>query len=147
LICLLNQCQHFPGFVYQKARLCPDSLSIEIDVRPRRGSKPVCSGCHRRGTAYDLLNLRRFEFIPIWDFAVLLLYHMRRIDCRTCGVGVEELPWAIGKHQQTNRECGLHLSEGRPWRTPSICRADEIPISAIVVRSPVAARAGTTKLS
>ena len=101
LICLLNQCQHFPGFVYQKARLCPDSLSIEIDVRPRRGSKPVCSGCHQRGTAYDMLNLRRFEFIPIWGFAVLLLYHMRRVDCRTCGVRVEELPWAIGKHQLT----------------------------------------------
>ena len=101
LICLLNQCQHFPGFVYQKARLYPDSLSIEIDVRPRRGSKPVCSGCHQRGTAYDLLNLRRFEFIPIWGFAVLLLYHMRRVDCRTCGVRVEELPWAIGKHQLT----------------------------------------------
>jgi hypothetical protein len=28
LICLLNQCQHFPGFVYQKARLCPHSLRI-----------------------------------------------------------------------------------------------------------------------
>ena len=101
LICLLNQCQHFPGFVYQKARLCPHSLSIEIDVRPRRGSKPVCSGCHQRGAAYDLLSLRRFEFIPIWGFAVLLLYHMRRVDCRTCGVRVEELPWAIGKHQLT----------------------------------------------
>jgi len=101
LICLLNQCQHFPGFVYQKARLCPHSPSIEIDVRPRRGSKPVCSGCHQRGTAYDLLSLRRFEFIPIWGFAVLLLYHMRRVDCRTCGVRVEEVPWAIGKHQLT----------------------------------------------
>ena len=101
LICLLNQCQHFPGFVYQKARLCPQSLSIEIDVRSRRGSKPVCSSCHQRGTAYDLLSLRRFEFIPIWGFAVLLLYHMRRVDCRTCGVRVEELPWAIGKHQLT----------------------------------------------
>jgi len=32
---------------------------------------------------------------------VLLLYHMRRVDCSTCGVRVEELPWAIGKHQLT----------------------------------------------
>jgi hypothetical protein len=43
LISLLNHCQHFPGFVYEKARLSPDNLSIEIDVRARRGSKPVCS--------------------------------------------------------------------------------------------------------
>jgi hypothetical protein len=26
---------------------------------------------------------------------------MRRVDCRACGVRVEELPWAIGKHQLT----------------------------------------------
>ena len=40
LITLLNHCQHFPGFVYEKARLCPESSTIEIHVRPRRGSKP-----------------------------------------------------------------------------------------------------------
>src|SRR5246127_3756417 len=101
LICLLNHCQHFPGFVYEKARLSPHSTPIEIDLRPRRGSKPMCSGCHRRGTAYDQLSLRGFEFIPVWGFAVLLLYRMRRVDCRACGVRVEELPWAIGKHQLT----------------------------------------------
>jgi transposase len=101
LICLLNHCEHFPGFVYQKARLCPDDGCIEIDVRPRVGSRPVCSVCHQRGTAYDHTGLRRFEFIPIWNLVVLLVYRMRRVDCRTCGVRVEELPWAIGKHQQT----------------------------------------------
>jgi hypothetical protein len=46
LISLLNQYQHFPGFVYEKARHGADNRSIEITVRPRRGSKPVCSGCH-----------------------------------------------------------------------------------------------------
>jgi hypothetical protein len=40
LITLLNHCQHFPGFVYEKARLSPESSTIEIHVRPRRGSKP-----------------------------------------------------------------------------------------------------------
>jgi hypothetical protein len=29
------------------------------------------------------------------------IYRMRRVDCRACGVRVEELPWAIGKHQLT----------------------------------------------
>jgi transposase len=37
----------------------------------------------------------------MWGFIVLLLYRMRRVDCRYCGVRVEELPWAIGKHQLT----------------------------------------------
>jgi transposase len=101
LISLLNHCQHFPGFVYQKARLCEESGRIEIDMRARVGSKPICSGCHKPGTAYDHLSLRRFEFIPIWGLPVLLLYRMRRVDCRDCGVLVEELPWAMGKHQLT----------------------------------------------
>src|ERR1700731_28079 len=101
LITLLNHCHHFPGFVYEKARLCPQRGLIEIDVRPRRGAKPVCSGCHRPAAGYDHLGLRRFEFVPFWGFMVLLLYRMRRVDCRDCGVRVEELSWAIGKHQLT----------------------------------------------
>jgi transposase len=101
LTTLLNQCQHFAGFVYEKARLCPKTGVIEIDVRPRRGSKPVCSGCHQHAPGYDHLGLRRFDFIPLWGFMVQLLYHMRRVDCRTCGVRVEEVPWAVGKHQLT----------------------------------------------
>src|SRR5258707_1226608 len=101
LITLLNHCHHFPGFVYEKARLCQERGIIEIDVRPRRGAKPVCSGCHEPAAGYDHLGLRRFEFVPFWGFVVLLLYRMRRVDCRACGVRVEELPWAIGKHQLT----------------------------------------------
>src|SRR5215467_4327548 len=101
LITLLNHCEHFSGFVYEKARLCQHSRTIEIEMRPRRGSKPVCSGCHERGTAYDQLGLRRFEFVPVWGFIVLLLYRMRRVDCRACGVRVEQVPWATGKHQLT----------------------------------------------
>lgn len=36
-----------------------------------------------------------------WGFAVILLYSMRRVDCRQCGVKVETVPWAIGKHTLT----------------------------------------------
>jgi hypothetical protein len=32
---------------------------------------------------------------------VVLLYCMRRVDCRACGVRVEAVPWGIGKHQLT----------------------------------------------
>ena len=45
-----------------------------------------------------MLPIRRFEFIPIWGFAVQLLYGMRRVQCRNYGVKVEQVPWAIGKH-------------------------------------------------
>jgi transposase len=101
LISLLNHYQHFPGFIYEKARLCAHSQTIEISVRPRRGSKPVCSVCHKPATAYDHLSLRRFEFAPLWGCMVVLLYGMRRVDCRVCGVRVEAVLWGIGKHHLT----------------------------------------------
>ncbi|WP_316157522.1 ISL3 family transposase [Cupriavidus sp. BIC8F] len=98
---LLNACHHIPGFVYEGARLCEATQSIEIDVRPRKGSKPICSCCSQPAAGYDTLTQRRFEFIPVWGFAVFLLYTMRRVDCRDCGVKVEALPWANGKHTLT----------------------------------------------
>jgi transposase len=51
---------------------------------------------------YDQLAERRFEFIPLWGFLVFLLYTMRRVDCRRCGlVAVEEVPWGDGKRTLT----------------------------------------------
>lgn len=98
---LLNACHHFPGFVYAGARLIAGTNTIEIDVRPRRGSKAHCSCCGKAAAGYDMLPARRFEFIPIWGFAVMLVYAMRRVQCRQCGVKVELVPWATGKHTLT----------------------------------------------
>ena len=84
--------------MYAGARLCEATNTIEIDVRPRLGSKPRCSGCGQPAAGYDHRSCRRFEFIPIWGFAVFLLYCMRRVDCQRCGIKVEEVPWGTGKH-------------------------------------------------
>src|ERR1700726_4352439 len=102
LITILNRCHRFPGFVYRQARFSSDHKSIEIAVRPRKGSAAVCSRCHQSAPGYDHLPERRFEFIPFWGFPVFLLYSMRRVDCRRCNtVFVEEVPWGDGKHQLT----------------------------------------------
>jgi transposase len=101
LTTILNHCHHFRGFVYQHARFGPDQKTIEVAVRPREGSAAVCSGCQRPAPGYDHLPERRFEFIPFWGFLVFFLYRMRRVNCRKCGVVVEEVPWADGKHQLT----------------------------------------------
>jgi transposase len=98
---LLNACHHFPGFVYAAVRLIEATATIEVDVRPRRGSKAHCSCCGRAAPGYDLLPVRRFAFIPIWGYAVMLLYAMRRVQCPRCGVKVESVPWAVGKHSLT----------------------------------------------
>ncbi len=102
LITILNRCHHFRGFVYQQARFSEDKRSIEVAVRPRKGSAALCSRCHQPAAGYDLLPPRRFEFIPFWGFLVFLLYSMRRVDCRRCeAVVVEEVPWGDGKRTLT----------------------------------------------
>jgi len=101
LITILNHCHHHQGFVYQRARWSEDKKSVVIQVRPRRGSTAICSGCHQPAPGYDHLPERIFEFIPFWGIFVFFLYGMRRVHCRTCGVVVEEVPWAEGKHQST----------------------------------------------
>jgi transposase len=102
LITILNRCHRFRGFVYQHAYFSADKKSIEVAVRPRKGSAAVCSRCHLPAPGYDQLAERRFEFIPLWGFLVFLLYTMRRVDCRRCGVvAVEEVPWGDGKRTLT----------------------------------------------
>ena len=102
LTTILNRCHHFRGFVYEHARFSTDKKSIEVILRPRKGSAALCSRCHLPAPGYDQLAERRFEFIPLWGFFVFLLYAMRRVDCRRCGmVAVEEVPWGDGKRTLT----------------------------------------------
>ncbi|UCC29331.1 MAG: ISL3 family transposase [Phycisphaerales bacterium] len=95
-----NRVHKVKGFVYEQIRFLRDV--IEVDVRPRRGSRPYCSGCGRRGATYDHLMRRRFAFVPLWGIRVFLLYAMRRVDCRCCSVTVEMVPWAEGKRHLTH---------------------------------------------
>jgi transposase len=44
---------------------------------------------------------RRFEFVPLWGITVYFVYRMRRVQCPTCGVKVERVPWAEGKSTMT----------------------------------------------
>ena len=92
--------------------------TIEIDLRPRRGSKARCSCCGKAAAGYDMLAARRFEFIPIWGFAVMLVYAMRRVQCRQCGVKVESVPWATGKH--THMLYLAHWARKLSWKEVAV---------------------------
>jgi len=87
LVTVLNRCYHFKGFVYEQARFCRDHKDAVVErVRAREGSRPYCSGCGKRCAGYDRLPERRFEFIPLWEFAVFFLYARRRVQCRDCEI-------------------------------------------------------------
>lgn len=69
------------------------------EVRPRSGSKALCSGCGKTCACYDHMpQPRLFEFVPIFNIPVFLSYTLRRVNCPQCGVKVERVPWAQGKH-------------------------------------------------
>ena len=100
---ILNRVEKFKSFIYGEARLeeRDDGPALIVQVEPRKNGQPSCSGCGRRGPAYDRLDERHFEFVPLWGIAVYLAYRMRRVDCRRCGVTVEMVPWCDGKNQLT----------------------------------------------
>src|SRR5438132_1702370 len=96
---ILNRVQKHRSFVYGKARFVQEGtrLGIEVEVAPRKNSRPLCSGCNRRRPGYDHLEPRRFEFVPLWNIVIFFVYAMRRADCPRCGPTVEQVPWAKGK--------------------------------------------------
>ena len=101
---ILRRLQPLPGFVYAKAQWAGsrNCRSIRVDVRPRTGSRGICSGCCRKCSGYDVLPVRSFTFVPMWGLTVYLVYGMRRVDCARCGVTVEMVPWATGKTHATH---------------------------------------------
>lgn len=100
---ILNRVLKHSSFVYADARLLEEAGRpvLEVDVVPRKNGKPVCSRCGMRRPGYDRLPPRRFQFVPLWGIVVFFVYVMRRVDCPTCGVVVEEVPWAAGKSRLT----------------------------------------------
>jgi transposase len=96
---ILNRVERYKSFVYGKPQWAEKAarLTIEVPVKSRANSRPICSGCGRKGPGYDRLPPRRFEFVPLWQIAVFFVYAMRRVDCPRCGVTVEQVPWAEGK--------------------------------------------------
>lgn len=100
---ILNKVHKLKSFVYQDVKLGfhQGSEVFDVTVVPRRNGHAICSGCRKPAPGYDRLAERRFEFVPLWGIRVFLIYRMRRVQCKTCGVKVEEVPWAGGKKELT----------------------------------------------
>jgi len=121
---ILNQCHKFKSFVYGQVRFVDRGVHkhIEVDVRPRRNSQALCSGCSHPAPLYDRLNKRHFEFIPLWGYAVFLVYLMRRVHCPDCGVKVEQVPWARGKRELTDtyQQFLAHWAKKLSWQEVAV---------------------------
>jgi transposase len=103
LTTILNRVEPNKSFVYGTPRWSDNVLrpTLEVPIRPRANGRPICSGCGKRRPGYDRLKPRRFEYVPLWQIAVVFVYALRRVDCPRCGVVVEQVPWGTGKSRLT----------------------------------------------
>jgi transposase len=103
LTTILNRVERNKSFVYGKVQWVEEAPrpTLAVSVRARSNSRPICSGCGQRGPGYDRLSERLFEFVPLWQIAVVFVYALRRVDCPRCGVKVERVPWSDGKSSLT----------------------------------------------
>lgn len=121
---LLNHVTKFKGFVFQSPYLNRERNALLIPVVPRRNSKPLCGRCGRPGAIYDHLQQREFLLPPIWNIMVVLLYTMRRVNCKHCGkVVVEQLPWSTGKSPVTKQFAAFLAFWARKlsWKETALC--------------------------
>jgi transposase len=117
---LLNQIQHFVGFVYQEVRLHGRQGQpwFTIRLQAHKGIRGRCSECRCAAPGYDRLPERDWLFVPVWGIPTYFLYAPRRVECPRHGVVVEYLPWSEGKRPITTAMMGFlarwarHLS----WR-------------------------------
>ena len=102
---ILNRVEPFKSFVYGKIQWVEgtERPALEVEVHARKNGRPICSGCGRPRPCYDHLPPRRFRFVPLWGIPMYFVYAMRRVNCPTCGVIVERVPWAEGKCHLTTR--------------------------------------------
>lgn len=117
---ILNRFQRHPGFIYGTERWkdVEGREVVVIPLRPRARSKPICSGCHKEAPGYDTLKERLFQFVPFWGVLVFFAYAMRRVNCPTCGIRVEKVPWGDGKKRTTNAYCWFigHWAKLLSWQ-------------------------------
>lgn len=117
---LLNQIQHFVGFVYQSIQLrgSGGSRRVEVKIEPHRGMRSKCSTCLKSCPGYDQLEERRWLFVPLWGIVVHFFYRPRRVECPEHGVGVEHIPWSQGKRPVTTAMMGFLARWARrlSWR-------------------------------
>jgi hypothetical protein len=100
---VLNRVAPQKSFTYDAVSWANDSgrLALEVRIEPRRTTRPICSGCHRKRPGYDRLPPRRYQFVPLWQIPVSFLDAPRRADRPLCGVTVEEVPWSDGQSPLT----------------------------------------------
>jgi transposase len=100
---ILNYLEKHRDFVYARVRWRGEGPEpgLVVELRERAHRPGRCSECGELRPGYDRLEAREFEHVPLWGIPMYFVYAPRRVQCPRCGVKVEALPWAQGKHTLT----------------------------------------------
>ena len=66
---------------------------LVVGVRPS-WRLPRCGCCEQRAPGYDLREPRRWAHLPLGRLRIVLEYSPRRVNCPSCGIRNEQVPWA-----------------------------------------------------
>jgi transposase len=104
-----------------------DEVVVAVSPLWRR---PRCGECGKIGPIYDTCGERTWRHLALGRSPFLLRYAPRRVGCRTCGVRVEQVPWAAQGSRFTRdfEELAAYLAQrmdktavtkllGISWRT------------------------------
>ena len=98
---------------------------LVIEVKPS-WRKPRCGECCKPAPGYDSPSKpRRWRDLPFGSVLIWLSYHVRRVDCPSCGIRVEQVPWAAHGSRFTLalEELGAFLARITDKTTASTCWA------------------------
>lgn len=70
-------------------------IDVSLAAHGTMGGK--CAQCQRVVPGYDRLPERVWSFVPLWNLPTAFRYAPRRVNCPAHGIGVEHLPWSVGK--------------------------------------------------
>ena len=105
--------------------------ALVIHVHPT-WQTPRCSGCVRKvDRLHDVHTARHWRHLNFGGVRVELVYDLRRINCRKCGVLVEKVPWAetpvarftrefedqVAYHAKEMSKTAVEKLMGIAWRT------------------------------
>jgi len=119
---VLNDIQHFVGFVYRDVRrVCNRrgrTRHLEIRLEAHGGIPAKCSRCLEPAPGYDRLPERWWLFVPLWGVMTWFIYRPRRVKCPEHGIVVEHIPWTQGKRPMTTAMMGFLARWARrlSWR-------------------------------
>lgn len=102
---ILNRVTKYKSFRFGSAKFATygdGRRTIEVVVHARKNGRVLCGRCRRPAPRYDRQRPRRWQFVPLWQIPVYLVYALRRVECPSCGVHVEHVPWSTGKSPLTD---------------------------------------------